>query len=671
MVFKIKGSFRHLIVIVYTFGLIGLGAANSLLLLHMEKEGLLEDSAGIVFDHSFKAVNDKTYCFWAYPDDDIVQDLGAEIKHSWSRVVSGNKAEHLKGMRYYMVESIALYDKTRALLERHPNIKASNEEVREIEDHNVYIDLHTNEGSYQALKVYDSRPPLINEVIGKTVWQSFEGWKVTFDKPTFNEETMRLMDFNIPQSGFTQFVYVLPTSKTEALIELTRFGNELLSPELAKDLLRNYLLTFNGNYSINDIERGVLPMSQNAEQYHRSPKVISTGARAGKLKATTGYAFKNMYEHGREIAVNESLNKSTNPWFGLPSRGGGRFAFYDFVLLFILKFRPHWGKSIFTRLFKSKPTAEVFTFLDEKSSIRWEIGMFARLNKRKFIWSAVVSAFAFMLSKPQRWVPIVFSLLALAINHFAPGYGTNLGIGLLLFFLFLVGIPHGALDGFSHARNLKLPAFIARYLGIMALVVLLWLVSPIAGLVFFLIYSAWHFGETDLIEWQRSNAGLSFLWGTLLLGIVLLSHIEEVNTMMSYMNVPAWPVESSLAASLVNMMFFLGFMCAFWFRSAAWALSLIALALGTQLPLVLSFGVYFVLQHSLTGWGHLRTTENWTHSGMFIKALPFTAGAVIMFLVIYQFDRSSLWQWSSYFLIFLSALSLPHIYFMSRLYKEI
>jgi len=167
LVLKIKGSFRHLIVIVYTFGLIGLGAANSLLLLHMEKEGLLEDSAGIVFDHSFKAVNDKTYCFWAYPDDEIVKDLGAQIKHSWSRVVSGNKAEHLKGMRYYMVESIALYDKTRALLERHPNIKTSNEEVREIEDHNVYIDLHTNEGSYQVLMVYDSRPPLINEVIGQ------------------------------------------------------------------------------------------------------------------------------------------------------------------------------------------------------------------------------------------------------------------------------------------------------------------------------------------------------------------------------------------------------------------------------------------------------------------------------------------------------------------------
>ena len=47
----------------YSFGLIGLGAANSLLLIRMEKEGMLEGAAGVVFDHNFKAVNDKTYCF--------------------------------------------------------------------------------------------------------------------------------------------------------------------------------------------------------------------------------------------------------------------------------------------------------------------------------------------------------------------------------------------------------------------------------------------------------------------------------------------------------------------------------------------------------------------------------------------------------------------------------
>lgn len=655
----------------YTFGLIGLGAANSLLLLRMEKEGLLEDAAGIVFDQSFKAVNDKTYCFWAHPEDEIVQDLGAQIKHSWSKVIAGDKYQKLSMMNYYMVESISLYNRTRALLERYPNIKFHREQVQHVLDQSVYIDIMTDTGAYQVLQVFDSRPPQINEVIGQTVWQSFEGWKVQFSTPILNEDTMRLMDFNIPQNDFTQFMYVLPTSTTEALIEVTRFGQEVISKELANDLLRNYLLTFNCDYQLLDIERGVIPMSQNAEQYHRSPKVISTGARAGKLKSTTGYAFKAMYEHAREMVANESLNKNTNPWFGLPSRGGGRFEFYDFLLLFILKFRPQWGKSIFTRLFRIKPSEEVFIFLDQKSTLSWELGMFTRLNKRKFIWSLAFSSFAFMLSKPQRWVPLVFSLVSLALNYLAPGYGTNLGVGLLLLSLFLVGIPHGALDGFSHARKLRLPAFIARYLGIMALVVLLWLMSPLTGLIFFLMYSAWHFGETDLMEWQRANIGLSVLWGTILLGIILMSHLPEVNILMGYMNISEWPISQEWAVTIVQLFFFLGSIMALWFRSAAWGISLIALALGTQLPLVLSFGTYFILQHSLTGWSHLRTSENWTHSGMFVKALPFTAGAIVLFLVLFQFDRSSLWQWSSYFLIFLSALSLPHIYFMSRLYNDV
>lgn len=636
----------------------------------MEKEGLLTDVSGIVFDPSFKAVNDKTYCFWAHPDDEIVQDLKADIKHSWSNVIADERLQHFSSMNYYMVESIALYERTKELLDRHSNLKRSNEVVCDIADKSVFIDVSTHKGSYQVLKVFDSRPPQINEVIGQTVWQSFEGWKVQFEKPMFQESTMRLMDFNIPQSGFTQFMYVLPTSSNEALIEVTRFGQEKLPQELAKDLLRNYLLTFQGSYKINSVEQGVIPMSQNAEQFHPSPKVISTGARAGKLKSTTGYAFKAMYEHAKDMVTNDALNKSTNPWFGLPSRGGGRFALYDFLLLFILKFRPHWGKSIFTRLFAIKPIEEVLTFLDQRSSLGWELGMFTRLNKRKFIWSLLFSSLAFMLSKPQRWVPIVFSSAVLVINYFAPGFGSNLGLGLLIFALFIVGIPHGALDGFSHASNMKLSAFIARYLGIMALVVLLWLISPIVGLIFFLLYSAWHFGETDLVEWQRANIGLSMLWGILLLGIILLSHLPEVNTLMGYMNIPKWPIAQELAISLVQLFFFLATMMTLWFRSAAWALSLIALALGTMLSLALSFGIYFILQHSLTGWSHLKASERWTHSSMFVKALPFTAGAIIMFLVLFEFDRSSLWQWSSYFLIFLSALSLPHIYFMSRLYNR-
>ena len=657
----------------YSYGLIGLGAANSLLLLRMEKEGLLAESSVVIFDHSFKAVNDKTYCFWANSENEVVNDLSLEIKHSWPKVVSQHQQpEVLEHDRYYMVESLALYERTQRLIDKYPhNVKVIREEVTDIEEEGLFVRLISPTQRIEAITVYDSRPPIIDEVIATTVWQSFQGWKVQFDNPVFDPEVMRLMDFNIPQNDFTQFMYVLPVSKHEALVEVTRFGRTQFDEELAADQLRNYLLTYNETYHVLDIERGVLPMSQNAEQYHRSARVISTGSRAGKLKSTTGYAFKNMYNHAKELVLNEPTKKTTNPLFGMPSRGGGRFAFYDFVLLFILKFRPHWGQEIFTSLFRSKPTEEIFKFLDEKSSLRWEISMFAGLPIRKFLWSAFASSIAFMVSKPQRWVPVAFSLLALTINSFVPDYGTNLGIGLLIFFLFLVGIPHGALDGFSHTRKLPLLSFMTRYMGIMAVVVLLWMVSPILGLSLFLVYSAWHFGETDLIEWNRSNMVLSFLWGSLLLGVILLSHLPEVNTVMGYMKIPSLSMQPNVASALVQAFIFISLIGSLWFRSVAWFIAIVALSLGTKLPLALSFGIYFILQHSLTGWNHMRSTENWTHTGMFIKALPFTGGAIIMFLIMFQFDRSSLWQWSSYFLIFLSALSLPHIYFMSRLYKEI
>jgi len=93
------------------------------------------------------------------------------------------------------------------------------------------------------------------------------------------------------------------------------------------------------------------------------------------------------------------------------------------------------------------------------------------------------------------------------------------------------------------------------------------------------------------------------------------------------------------------------------------------LLLGEQ-SLAIAFGTYFILQHSASGWDHLKKAHQWSHLQMFMRALPFTIGAIVLFLVIFQFDRNSLSQWSSYFLVFLSALSLPHIYFMSRLYQK-
>ena len=499
--------------------------------------------------------------------------------------------------------------------------------------------------------------------------QSFEGWRVKFEKDVFDSETMRLMDFSIPQNESTQFMYVLPTSKREALVEMTRFDREVLPGDLAEAHLRNYMMRYTGKYEITHKEQGVIPMSQLVAAHDDDTRIVSTGGRAGKIKATTGYAFKEMYGHAIELADLERNAATIAPRFLLPKKRWSRFRLYDFLLLFILKFRPHWGKSIFERLFSTQRTAQVLRFLEERSNLWWELQMFIKLPVMKFLWSVAASSWAFIKAAPQRWMPITTALAVWAANTLLPGQGTAVGMGILIFMLFAFGIPHGALDGYSLSRNSGLVSFVIRYVGIMFLVVLLWAASPIAGLITFFLYSAWHFGETDLEDWGAKHRGLAFMWGTIVLASIVLSHVEEVNVVFESMKVPALGISEANAWMWVRMLLFAGMVLGIWFGSIPWLVAVASLAVSTQLNLALAFGIYFVLQHSLSGWNHLRVVERWTHRSMWIKALPFTLGAVVIFLLLFQFDRSSLLQWSSYFLVFLSALSLPHIYFMSRWYK--
>ena len=46
-----------------------------------------------------------------------------------------------------------------------------------------------------------------------------------------------MMDFRISQSVATQFIYILPYSSTQALVEITRFGKALLIEEEASQEL--------------------------------------------------------------------------------------------------------------------------------------------------------------------------------------------------------------------------------------------------------------------------------------------------------------------------------------------------------------------------------------------------------------------------------------------------
>jgi lycopene beta-cyclase len=68
--------------ILFDYIFIGLGASNSLILLSLLKKSYHLGKKIAVLEASEKNSNDKTYCFWASPQDDIVKDLGLIISHT-------------------------------------------------------------------------------------------------------------------------------------------------------------------------------------------------------------------------------------------------------------------------------------------------------------------------------------------------------------------------------------------------------------------------------------------------------------------------------------------------------------------------------------------------------------------------------------------------------------
>ena len=171
----------------------------------------------------------------------------------------------------------------------------------------------------------------------------------------------------------------------------------------------------------------------------------------------------------------------------------------NYILLIILTIWPTKGKPIFERLFNVKSSYFVLQFLDEKTSLKEELSMFYKLQIGIFIKSIF---YWFYWKFKKLLFPILMIAYILLDDSIASNELLNLSsnnLAVLTFGLLIIGIPHGALDHLTEILSKKNTInfkFIFYYLLMMVPILLIWFWVPTLGLVFFLIYSAWHFGQT-------------------------------------------------------------------------------------------------------------------------------------------------------------------------------
>jgi len=655
----------------FDFLFIGLGAANCLLILRLNDKDLLKGKAIGIIEPDSKNKNDRTFCFWATDKDVLNLEVKNLVSFSWENLeINSIIKQTLSPLKYHHIKGLDIYEKTKNILSNYEVsfFKSFLKENPLIKPN--YFEISLENEKITANKVFDSRPPIfkITRKYQSHLLQSFYGWKIKSKSKTFDPSTIVMMDFNVPHHNFTQFIYILPYTDDTALIEITRFGKQNLEQGEAEILLSNYLKNLAIVFEILEYEHGVIPMSSaSLETPNYGPNWINMGARANMLKSTTGYAFHAMADDA--LVQLDAIKNDQLPFRKARKK---RFVFYDRLLLKILSESPEYGKIIFETLFKKVPIKTVLSFLSEKTSFSKELLIFSKLPKRIFIKTAINDLLQHIVFLPVLVLPFLFTILTLILSFLNL---QSISWGILTFGFLTVGLSHGALDHLTSKKiiNTKyLFYFIINYLFKSAVLGLIWFILPDVGLLIFITYSTWHFGQADFKEWGLKQGWGSFLWGIIVLMTILFFHFNELNLILQQ-------IPNLESVNLINkitekqlipiqlIIAIVGIALGLLQKSKYMILTLTYLLISSMLPLLVSFGIYFIGQHSLNGWRHLTIGLNQSSSSLGLKSLPFSIGGA---LIIITFLLSSDQNYVGIFFIILSCLSIPHVISMHQFYSK-
>jgi lycopene beta-cyclase len=195
------------------------------------------------------------------------------------------------------------------------------------------------------------------------------------------------MDFDVTQENGITFVYVLPFSETDALVEPTIFSRFPLESEAYTKLIRNYLRErFEvSNYEVRFQEQGIIPMTAELAPPARPGRVISIGTSAGMVKGSTGYGFLAIQKWNRSVVAGIADGRIDR----LPDVRSGMSVVLDRIFLSFLEAHPSAAPEVFYGLFQKVSPDRLVRFLSDLATPADTAAVIASMPKIPFIRRAM------------------------------------------------------------------------------------------------------------------------------------------------------------------------------------------------------------------------------------------------------------------------------------------
>ncbi len=343
---------------------------------------LLEKNYKICILESSDNINSKNklWSFW----DTYKHPFSHLVKKKWKQLLIKNELESIRiDCSKYNYQTIDSHNFNNYVLD---NIKLSkninivfSEKVNDIYKNYNDIVLITNNNKYCCNHVFDSRP---NKII-VNMRQQFFGAYIESKKQIFNESLPVFMDFSNVKNKL-HFVYLLPFSKNEALVESTYFSSQKESNLLDEYYINEYMQKnfINNEYFIKSIEVGSIPMDVDINSL--SEKYITMiGSYSGVTRASTGYTFINIQRQA-DFIVKQILNNK--------NKYNKKKYFHPYILrkmdkifLEIIKKKPEYIKKVLMSMFRGKKHNSQIRFLSDIPTFLDIIKIILYIPKKKFI----------------------------------------------------------------------------------------------------------------------------------------------------------------------------------------------------------------------------------------------------------------------------------------------
>jgi len=366
----------------YHILILGGGLSGTMLAISLANDPYFEDFSIGIIDSPNKRI-DKYWSFWEKGNG----TWDSILYKKWNNAIfNGSKEEkifELGKYHYKTIRSIDFFESARRLFDSKENIDWIEDDIIKVEEEKLSAnsELRTYSGDF----LFDGiSMPNLNSSNSPAVIQHFKGWTIQSEQDSFDDSAFRMMDYRLQDHNQCSFIYVLPFSKKEALIEFTYFSPKLVENKVYEEFIQKYIENYTsvGSYSIINKEAGKIPMSTFDYSQFNTKRYTRIGTAGGWVKASSGYSFKSSEKKVSKLLENLKANKPLTK--GLRKK---RFKTYDRIFLRIFQEENQLGSRLFEEFYLANKITDIFKFLDEETKFVEELRIINKFKKAPFLRS--------------------------------------------------------------------------------------------------------------------------------------------------------------------------------------------------------------------------------------------------------------------------------------------